>query len=866
MVLVVALAVGCFLFTHTWLVDRHLTFASNVYRSDHPIHTPLQRVRASFTADVNMWIRYALNVLEGNESPRSHHTSVDNPPNGREVHWNSALTWWIASLGWGLHQITGTPLPAAVEHAAVWANLPLAFAFVLGFGWWAGRRAGALAGALVALGIVGHRSIYEGFLPAYPDHHGLIAAGLLGLMLGFLFMGGGWVRGTATPSGLQLLPADEKSAVSAARWAGFWGGFGLWISTASLAVPIAMLPLAGLLATFICRNTLATAGARSFPAVWRAWGRAGAITSLAFYFFEYFPRHLSWRLEVNHPLYALAWLAGGELTACIHTWITAPAGERRAAARALGRTALWTVPCGLAPAAVIAIWRTAVFLPLDPFLERIHTTIAEFLPFQKRLMMGPLLERGDYIFIHPFFYILAIVLLFVGPRAQRFGVILCLVPALALQALGFWQGRWAMSVGPMQLPLLLVSLACLFSFAGLGGTVKRRWFTGSAAALFFFLPAPVYYSWNIISTLRHHSVPADETMEIVYREIAQAVRDSQPQGPIVVYTSPNASVSLGYYGRFQTIGTLYWENTAGLKAAAALSSAPNEAAAAEIIRRLGVTHLVFISKDNYVEEYARFLHPGITDEEIKGTFGYQILGKGQIPVWLEPVLYVPPDKLPGDLADLRVLILKVNFSQNEATLYYRLGLLLALQGKSQDALDRFARAAQLDPKSPDPWFRRGEILLKQGKWADATASIQHGVSLSPAAEQYRLLTQAGVSFDRGEGIPYAMDLYRLAIHGQMTNAIALNNLAWRLATNARSELRDPPLALQYAANARVIEPADAGIYDTYAAALAANNQFPEAIAAAAQAIALANKAGDTAAVPVYQRHQNAYRAGLPWRE
>ena len=34
----------------------------------------------------------------------------------------------------------------------------------------------ALAGGLVAVAIFGHRTIYEGFLPAYPDHHGLIAA------------------------------------------------------------------------------------------------------------------------------------------------------------------------------------------------------------------------------------------------------------------------------------------------------------------------------------------------------------------------------------------------------------------------------------------------------------------------------------------------------------------------------------------------------------------------------------------------------------------------------------------------------------------------------------------------------------------
>ena len=74
-------------------------------------------------------------------------------------------------------------------------------------------------------------------------------------------------------------------------------------------------------------------------------------------------------------------------------------------------------------------------------------------------------------------------------------------------------------------------------------------------------------------------VPSDETLELVYREIAQAIRDSQPKGPVVLFCSPNASLGIGYYGRFQTLGTLYWENHAGLKAAAELNSAPTEEAA-----------------------------------------------------------------------------------------------------------------------------------------------------------------------------------------------------------------------------------------------------------------------------------------------
>ena len=36
--------------------------------------------------------------------------------------------------------------------------------------------------------------------------------------------------------------------------------------------------------------------------------------------------------------------------------------------------------------------------------------------------------------------------------------------------------------------------------------------------------------------------------------------------------SPNASMGIGYYGNFKTIGTLFWENAPGLRAAAEIDA------------------------------------------------------------------------------------------------------------------------------------------------------------------------------------------------------------------------------------------------------------------------------------------------------
>jgi hypothetical protein len=61
-------------------------------------------------------------------------------------------------------------------------------------------------------------------------------------------------------------------------------------------------------AAFVIRPTAETA---------RAWscGAPSSRASLGFYAIEYFPQHMALRLEVNHPLHSIAWLAAGELAA-----------------------------------------------------------------------------------------------------------------------------------------------------------------------------------------------------------------------------------------------------------------------------------------------------------------------------------------------------------------------------------------------------------------------------------------------------------------------------------------------------------------------------------------------------------------------
>ena len=111
--------------------------------------------------------------------------------------------------------------------------------------------------------------------------------------------------------------------------------------------------------------------------------------------------------------------------------------------------------------------------------------------------------------------------------------------------------------------------------------------------------------WLIMSARR--SVTAREMSRIdvlqpLYRDIAAALRASQPSGDVVLLTNPDASTGIGYYGRLKTIGTLYWENLPGTKAAAMYSSVSGPEAR-ELMQARGVTHVAVISESSFVQEY-----------------------------------------------------------------------------------------------------------------------------------------------------------------------------------------------------------------------------------------------------------------------
>jgi hypothetical protein len=597
--------------------------------------TPLRQAYPAVAVDAMTWVRHALSLIEG-DAIRLRYTHIDNAPSGREVHWNSGWAWAIAGAGRVYQWLAGGPIESAVEKATLWLN-PLAFMVaIVVLSSWTARHAGAIAGVFLAAAMTLQEHIAEGFLPSYVDHHGLLAACVLGVVLGAVAMGGGWWRDRPAGSA-GVLPDSVSAARSGAMLSAISGALGLWISAASLAPAIAVLGIAGAIVAFEGRTGAPRAEAFDAHA-WRTWGRVGAALSLALYLLEYFPDHLSWHLEANHPLYSLAWLGGAELVARI--------GEGRLAARDLA----WPAAAVLAAPIVALVGGTHVLAFADPFLAGVHRDIGEFRPLWSTLHRSDasLVFRLAVLDMLPL--AIAAITLWTHRREFPIAIAFATFVAGALEVMAWWETRWQVNASAAQIALVLVLVV-----HWTGRRPRRvRWIAIAVVVTAIYAPGAFVSYTEIQRRLDTQNVSPADAGIVLGRDIAGALRASRPRGEIVVLASPNVSERVGYYGRFATLGTLYWENGAGLEAAAHIFSEESDDRICRLLADHRVTHVVFVSNQDYAAEYYTLLHPDATPQGWLRSLGGRIAAERPLPRCMRALPYEVPADLQSTAAAVRL--------------------------------------------------------------------------------------------------------------------------------------------------------------------------------------------------------------------
>jgi hypothetical protein len=396
-------------------------------------------------------------------------------------------------------------------------------------------------GAFVALAMIGHPRVAEGFFPGYIDHHGLLTVAVLGMVLGATFMGAGWWRARGE-GGLRVLPTSTDDVRQAAKFSALSGAFGLWVSAASAIVPIGIVGVAALASLFIQGRDARSRGATFDGDAWRLWGRVGALGSIFFYLLEYFPSHMGLRLESNHPFYALAWWGGGQMIAEI--------GERWLG----GKSTWWLEPKRLAlplaailiAPATIALGGTKVFVVMDPFLSALHNQyIQEFLPLTRSLRG---LGWNTFFSVVGFENLPLLVALgtlaFTGRRAPLL-LWFATIAALIFTAMAWIQSRWLLNASGSQVTLALV----LIVYFTENRQLAIRWGVGLATAALVFLPSAFTRTLNSREDIKARRVTPKDAVSPLARDIAAALRASQPNGEITLLSSRLARRPIADRGR-----------------------------------------------------------------------------------------------------------------------------------------------------------------------------------------------------------------------------------------------------------------------------------------------------------------------------
>jgi hypothetical protein len=647
------------------------------------------------------WIRDTQQMFAAGEM-RIRHVQADNAPLGRITYSPSPYRWWLGLVAWSDHTINHNPFGIAVERAALVAN-PLLQIMLLILGTaMVARWFGPTAAILFSLGLVTLFPLATVFLPGAPDSRAL---SLIVSLLSLLPLIREPPGGPSTSSAEADRSAERRFVVG-----GILGGIGLWLDLVGQGTLIIGLALGGALQGAIRRD-------RRTPDIvydqrWACWGLSGAITSLACYLVEYFPGHLDWRPEVNHPIYGLAWLGLGLLLA---QWeargprIFRPRGGREAIFLLFGVLSLAALPFWL--------WFTERFPGSDPLVDQL-ANLPGILPADNfGAWVGKSgLDSNVLATCAPLLAIIP-VWLAIGPRSRpqpRLGTFLLgLGPVVTTFALACFQlEKW--SSVDLTILSLVITAAATTSPQKSSNSV-RLWSIGCVAIVVVcgcIRLVPPGRQGNLELSRR-------EVIALIERDLAYWIADRSAAENGVILAPPYCSVGLAYFGGLRGLGSPSWENPEGMASALQIATSTRSEEALGRLAQREVTHLVLPTWDQDLDELVKWTMP-TPDASL-----LFIIRQGSIPPWLTPLAYSPPTVM--GLENPSVLVLRVDEENDSpAALIARAEYYLELN--QLDLAGVTGAALKAFPSDFGALASRAKIAKARGDGIEFTALVENVVS------------------------------------------------------------------------------------------------------------------------------------------
>jgi len=197
--------------------------------------------------------------------------------------------------------------------------------------------------------------------------------------------------------------------------------------------------------------------------------------------------------------------------------------------------------------------------------------------------------------------------------------------------------------------------------------------------------------------------------------------------------------------------------------------------------------------------------------------------------------------------------------------HFYLASLLTAQGNLEAAIANYRAALQTDPANAQTHDQLGKVLARQGNIREALAQFEEAIRLEP--ENFEPHYDAALALVI-LGIPEAaIKSYRETIRLRPDWPVALNDLAWLLATHPRPEIRNGAEAVRFAERAcQLSQQREASYLGTLDAAYAEMGRFKDAIATAQLAQTRASGAGQKDVAAAAKARIELYRAGKPFRQ
>ncbi|MCY2932315.1 MAG: tetratricopeptide repeat protein, partial [Planctomycetota bacterium] len=205
--------------------------------------------------------------------------------------------------------------------------------------------------------------------------------------------------------------------------------------------------------------------------------------------------------------------------------------------------------------------------------------------------------------------------------------------------------------------------------------------------------------------------------------------------------------------------------------------------------------------------------------------------------------------------------LKPDYAQNNPAF----ASALASARETAAAMERYQKILLAKPDDADAHTELGNLLGQIGRVPEAISHYEQVLRQKPdSAQTHYNLGMAMAAIGKA---PESIEHYRQAIRLAPNFVLGMNNLAWLLATHADPAVRDGAEAVRLAERACQLADRKApGLLDTLAAAYAEAGRFPDAVATAEEALALAKSMNPPAGAADIQARLTLYRAGKCYRD